>query len=125
MKTTSFLYDASYMPSAPVVKLKVHAERELELVALVDSGADATMIPIDFLRKIGAPYVKRQRMRGITGVSQPVNLYLVTIQISIHRLPSMRVIATTPGNEVILGRDALNHLIITLNGLAGVTEIEI
>ena len=125
MRTSSFLYDTSYLPSAPVVKIKVHAARELELVVLVDSGADATMMPVDFLREISATYVKRQRMCGITGVSQQVNLYLVTIQLSLHRLPGIRVIATTSGNEVILGRDALNHLIITLNGLAGVTEIEI
>ncbi len=113
------------MPSASVVKIKLYADHELELVALVDSGADATLIPIDFLREIRAPYAKRQRMRGITGVSQQVNLYLVTIQLSLHRLPGIRVIATASGNEVILGHDALNHLIITPNGLAGVTEIEI
>ncbi|MCX6048428.1 MAG: retroviral-like aspartic protease family protein [Chloroflexi bacterium] len=115
----------TYSPSAPVINFKLVADHELELVALVDSGADATMIPINFLREINAPYVKRQRMRGVTGVAQQVNLYLVTIQISVHRLPAIRVIATTPGNEVILGRDVLNHLIVMLNGLAGVTEIEI
>jgi len=125
MKTTSFLYDANYIPSAPVVKLKIHAYRELELAALVDSGADATMIPINFLREIGAEYVRRQRMRGITGVPQQVNLYRVTIEISVHRLPGIRVIASNLGSEVILGRDVLNHLIVTLNGLAGVTEVEI
>ena len=65
------------------------------------------------------------QMRGITGVAQPVGLYSVMIQISSHMLPSIHVIATARDSEVILGRDVLNHLIITLNGLAGVTEIEI
>jgi hypothetical protein len=31
----------------------------------------------------------------------------------------------TQGNEAILGRDVLNHLVVTLNGLAGVTEISV
>ena len=125
MNVTSFLYDSNYMPSAPVIKMLVHARSSVEVIALVDSGADATIIPINLLRKIGATYVKAQQMRGIIGRSQEVDLYLVTIQISIHRLPGIRVIAANPGTEIILGRDVLNHLIVALNGLAGVTEIEI
>ena len=113
------------MPSAPVIKMSVQARSSVEVIALVDSGADATIIPMNLLRKIGATYVKAQQMRGIIGRSQEVDLYLVTIQISVHRLPGIRVIAANPGTEVILGRDVLNHLIVTLNGLAGVTEIEI
>lgn len=125
MNVTSFLYDTGYNPSAPVLTMRLSARRELELTALIDSGADATMIPINFLHQIGAEYVRTQRMRGITEASRRVNLYSVVLQISIHRLPSIRVVGSAAGTEVILGRDVLNHLIITLNGLAGVTEIEI
>ena len=125
MKITSFLYDTTYMPSAPVITIQVRDRKEVRLTALVDSGADATMIPINILRSIGAHRVDTMQMRGITGVAQPVGLYSVMIQISSHILPSIHVIATARGSEVIPGRDVLNHLIITLNGLAGVTEIEI
>src|SRR4051794_27884558 len=121
MNVTSFLYDTGYIPSAPVVTMRLSARRKLELTALVDSGADATMISINFLHQIGADYVRTQRMRGIIGASRRVNLYSVTIQISTHRLPSIRVVGSAFGTEVILGRDVLNHLILTLNGLAGVT----
>ncbi len=120
MNVTSFIYDTGYIPSAPVLIMQISARSEL-----IDSGADATMIPINFLHEIGAKYVRTQRMRGITGASKRINLYSVTLQISSHRLSSIHVVGSAPGTEVILGRDVLNHLIVTLNGLAGVTEIEI
>jgi len=125
MKITSFLYDTRYIPSASIITMRISARSELELTALDDSGADATMIPINFLHQVGAKYVRTQRMRGITGSSKRVNLYSATLQISSHRLSSIHVVGSTSGTEVILGRDVLNHLIVTLNGLAGVTEIEV
>jgi predicted aspartyl protease len=92
------------------------------VTALVDSGADATMIPINLLRKIRARVVETRRLRGVTGSSKVVQLYGVTIRIEGFVLPAVQVIATV-GDEATLGRNVLNHLIVTLNGLAGVTEI--
>jgi predicted aspartyl protease len=92
------------------------------VTALVDSGADATMIPINLLRKIRALVVETRRLRGVTGSSKVVQLYGVTIRIEGFVLPAVHVIATV-GDEATLGRNVLNHLIVTLNGLAGVTEI--
>jgi predicted aspartyl protease len=122
---TSFLYDTKYIPSAPVAKIMVSYQREVELTALIDSGADATMIPIDLLRKIKARVVETRRLRGISGGAEIVQLYGVTIRVQDHVLPSVHVVATAHGGEPILGRDVLNHLIVTLNGLAGVTEIAV
>ncbi len=31
----------------------------------------------------------------------------------------------TLGSEPIIGRDVLNHLVLTINGILGVTEIEL
>ena len=61
-------------------------------------------------------------MRGVTGVAQMVDLYAVTIELGSQIVPAIWAIATLD-NEVILGRDVLNQLVITLNGPAEVTEV--
>ena len=61
MKVTSFLYDASYAPSAPIAQITISAKTEIEVNVLVDSGADVTLIPINLLQAIGA----RQMRLGV------------------------------------------------------------
>ncbi len=51
-----------------------------------------------------------------------VDIYLATLQIGENWVHSVRVIAVE-GKEAVLGRNVLNHLVITLDGLAEVTEI--
>lgn len=123
MLTISFNYEGTYVPSAPVATIQVYAKSAIELVALLDSGADGTMIPVNVLRQIGARYQETRAMRAVSGVRQTVDLYLVTVQIGSHKLRGIRAAAVTVGSEVILGRDVLNHLVVTFNGLAGMTEI--
>jgi predicted aspartyl protease len=91
--------------------------------ALVDTGADATLIPRDILERVGATFVDRAYMRGITGHRQLVNLYLVTLHLGPLRIAGVRAVALSVGETAILGRDALNHLDIRLIGVAGITEI--
>ncbi|MDQ4076254.1 MAG: retroviral-like aspartic protease family protein, partial [Chloroflexota bacterium] len=109
-------YDSTYHPPAAVVEATVRAAGEqapiVTLTALVDSGADGTMIPIDILRAVGARYVETRQMRGVTGVAYTVDLYLVTIQIGSHVVRGIRVVAQ--GAEPLIGRDVLNQLVITL-----------
>jgi predicted aspartyl protease len=93
-------------------------------MAFVDTGADATMIPRNILKAAGARYVQQRGLRGVTGSRMTVNLYLIAIHIGSHSVNGIRAVATPVGNEVILGRDVLNNLIVTLNGLAHTVEIE-
>lgn len=39
------------------------------------------------------------------------------------QLPFVRVVSMPNGDETVIGRDVLNHLIVTLNGIEGFTEI--
>lgn len=125
MKVTSFLYDESYIPSAPVVRLTLSANKAVEVTALVDSGSDATLIPINILQTIGARHTKTKRLRGVTGAAKLVGLYTVNLQITTDLVHSVHVVAGGRGTEIILGRDVLNHHVVTLDGPAGVTEIRL
>ncbi len=124
----TFDYDTTYPgPTLPRVEVRVQAllaeDRERVDWALVDSGADGTMIPLSILEDIGARRVDRMRMRGVGGISQPVDIYEVSIQIGPFTVPKIYAVANDINQEMLLGRDVLNQFIITLNGLANSVEI--
>ncbi len=124
----SFDYNRDYEPSAPILEITLRktsqmTASEVTLSALVDSGADATMLPITALQAAGGRYVETRQMRGVVGAAYPVDLYLITVQIGPHTIPAIRAIAAAHKAEPIIGRDVLNRLVIILNGPAGVTEV--
>lgn len=61
-------------------------------------------------------------MINASGYTETVNLYLVEVQIDSYKIPGIRAVGLKT-TEAILGRDVLNHLIITLNGIEELTEI--
>jgi hypothetical protein len=125
--TTSYDYDSSYEPAAPVALIGLSpsggAIVRRQVTALLDSGADATMIPVDKLIAAGARYVEQRQMRGVVGKSVRVNLYLTAVHIGDHTIHGIRAIGVTSSSEAIIGRDVLNHLEATLNGPAHETWI--
>ena len=125
-KVFTFSYNnEQYDPAMPFVEIAIATPGDsvVSLPAIVDSGSDATMIPKQYLQAIDAVFVRKGWVSGISGVRQQINLHLVDVQIGPHWVPAIRVIETANQREAILGRDVLNQLIVTLNGLAQVTEI--
>jgi hypothetical protein len=50
-----FDYDVSYSPVIPVAEIGIRglgSEHEVVVSAIVDSGADATIIPVQYLRQV-------------------------------------------------------------------------
>ena len=123
----TFPYNTVYTPAMPMVELGIslpkRSQAELTITALLDSGSDGTMLPLYLLDKIGAKPVGQGSIRGILGQSRPIDLYLIKLYIGPHQLQAIRVIGINAEEEPIVGRNALNHLVITLNGLAGFTEV--
>ena len=95
----------------------------LALKALVDSGTDATIIPINFLQKIRARRSRKMWMRGTAGGRVLVDLYQISLQLGPFAQTLLEVVGSTQNEEVIVGRDVLNHLTVTLNGPANSVEV--
>jgi len=118
----SYDYDTKYEPPAPTIPVGLSRSGETsasqEIVALVDTGADATMLPVDVLKSAKTRYVQQRLMRGVMGEPTTVNLYLAAIHVAGHVIHGNRAIARPEGSEAIIGRDVLNQLEITLNGPA-------
>ena len=118
----SYDYDTKYEPPAPTIPVGLSRSGETsasqEIVALVDTGADATMLPVDVLKSAKTRYVQQRLMRGVMGEPTTANLYLAAIHVAGHVIQGIRAIAGPEGSEAIIGRDLLNQLEITLNGPA-------
>jgi predicted aspartyl protease len=124
----TFTYDESYEPAFPVITIEIDGydpgRQRRTTTALVDSGADGTMLPANLLQTVNALYEDSVQMRGITGNVQLVDRYTVGVTIGEHHIPAMPVVALPVENEAIIGRDILNYLSVTLNGPAYTVEIE-
>lgn len=89
-------YDLDYLPAMPMVTIQIgkpDAEANVAFSALVDSGADATMIP-------------------------------VSLQFAHYHRTRIDVVGNQETDEAIIGRDILNHLVVTLDGLANAVLVQ-
>lgn len=118
----SFNYSRQFDPTMPVVEVTVRAvgasHPASAVTALVDSGADAAILPLSVLQQVGARYARGRVMRGVTGIPENVDTYLVSIQIGPYTVHGIRAVAYGTNMTPIIERDVLNNLVVTLDGLA-------
>ncbi len=125
-KIYTYDYDNDYNPAMPVVDIEIGramADASLALKAVVDSGADATIIPVHSLEEIRARRSRKMWLRGSAGGRVLVDLYQVSLQLGPFAQMFLEVVGSTQNDEVIVGRDVLNHLTVTLNGPAHSVEV--
>ncbi len=122
----SFEYDRNYFPSFPVMEMVVIATgtgQSQAVTGLIDSGSDATQIPLHILQAIDARDIDDRWVRDYYGTRRQIPIYAVQLQIGSIILYGMEVIGREGTDEVLVGRDVLNQLNVKLNGLANITEI--
>jgi predicted aspartyl protease len=126
MKSQTFDYNSNYVPAAPFAELIVHHEDDaiepITIIAQIDTGADATMLPISVLEQVEALFESTRVAYDFSGQRHLTNLYAVSVTFAGQPF-YLSVIAQENVAEGIIGRDILNHFVITLNGLAHVTEV--
>ena len=114
-----FNYDTNQSPPQPTVKMVVASSQSgratRSLVAIVDTGADATLIPLKELKSLAALVGDSRWIRNLWGERQACKTFIVEVQIEELVLPGIEVLGY-PGDEVILGRDVLNKLWLGLDG---------
>ena len=122
-----FPYSSAYEPSMPALQVKLgYPDGALvvgPILAIVDTGADGTLVPQAIVDDLGAPFVDAVRVRGHWGEWQQAQVFMVDLGIDGIRLPVVEVVGDEIGTEMILGRNALNRLKLLLDGPAGQVEI--
>ena len=120
-------FDHQKFPPAPVLEIRLSAPREAErtdpLTALVDTGSDFTIVPLEHLLRVNAPESRSAQVRGLWGEAHSVTMYLVDLSFGNLTLPGIEVIGDNQETETILGRNVLNRLILLLDGNLLQTDI--
>ena len=112
-------YDTSSQPPAPFIEFDVVSpqdptQRRLAQ-GLLDTGAEVSVLPVEIPTALRIPKASDMSVESWDGSSTHVTTYMVTLGIADARLDSIEVVAA-PMPYAILGRDVLNHFILTLNG---------
>ena len=113
---TKIPYSAEYEPPCPVLTVRLASPpggAGVGLVALVDTGADMTLVPEPVARILGLPVISQIRVTGVTGTAEGADVFAAAIELAGKNL-LVEVVAF--GEETIVGRDLLNRLVLRLHG---------
>jgi len=120
-------YDSDYLPTMPVAEVVLEnvetGSQGEKIIAIVDSGADSCILPLKYLDEIGSESIRKTQMVGVAGMGIQVELHVLTLHLGPLTVHGVEAVADKQNSEAIIGRNVLNQLIVTLNGIAGVTEI--
>ena len=119
-------YLDTYYPPMPALEIQLGYPEEAltlgPLTAVVDTGADGTLVPQSLVDEMEAPFVDDVRVRSHWGEWRNMQLFTVDIGIGKLRLPAVEVAGDDRGQEIVLGRNVLNRLRLLLDGPAGQVE---
>lgn len=123
-----YRYDASFDPPAPVVPVQIgtplSSSAAVTISAFVDSGADTTAIPATVTRQLQMRRADVARLKGFDGVVRELPVFSIALALADGRQRVMRAVAWEE-SYVLLGRDLLNQLKVTLDGPQGLLGIEV
>ncbi|MBK6431039.1 MAG: hypothetical protein WAW03_17500 [Anaerolineae bacterium] len=118
-------YDELKFPPAPVLELRIScpdsSPSSASVLALIDTGSDFSLAPERWLIEIGAPALRAASARGLWSDYRSVMLYLVDLHLDQGVLANIEVVGFSGDDpeddqEMILGRNVLNKLIVLLDG---------
>lgn len=122
-----FPYDDGYSPPAPICQVIFESARTGQSVgpldAIMDTGADGTLVPQTYLDAIGARPVLETGLRSQWGERRVVYLYLLSVRIGDIDLPGTYVVGDEQSDEIVIGRNVLNKLKLWLDGPGAVSRI--
>jgi predicted aspartyl protease len=122
----SFAYTRSFSLPFPVLPVVLHVfegQSSNELPALIDTGADATLVPFSLLRRLRAEDSHTARVRSHWGEWRVATIYVIDVEVAGEILPAVDVIADEQGDTILLGRNVLNRLILLLDGPGKQTDV--
>lgn len=121
-------FSKDYFPPAPILIVAFALRDESPVMrnikALVDTGADTTLVPTRLIEDLDAPYQYSGMMRAFVSDSlRRVSVHTIDILIGNIRFPAIDVISDDAGEQVILGRNFLNKMRIVLDGPKSSLEV--
>jgi hypothetical protein len=123
-----YRYNTQIEPPAPFVHLLLRNPAdgtELSNVpAQLDTAADRTVLPQSVVANLRLAQIGTMLIGGLGGITYTLPTYVVLV--SVHDLAPVpvKIVASSDEQWILLGRDVLNALRLTLDGPKGALEIE-
>ncbi len=92
--------------------------------AIVDSGADFTIIPLALIKPLYAPVIRPAVLSSQWRDKHTVYIYKVDIRVGEIILPAVDVAGDPFSDEILLGRNVLNQFDLRLEGPALRTHLK-
>ena len=106
-------YSIDHVPAAPICEVYLGAggsePNSGPYRALIDTGADISVIPLPYLRRINAQQVGLDRARSVWGDARTVSVYAVSLRLEHLHLRAVRVLADEQSDEIVVGRNVLKR----------------
>lgn len=120
-------YSQSFVPAAAVIEIRLAAPGTSQTAgpfpALIDTGADTSVVPKSVLLMLGAPSMFEAHLRSPWGEVHAVVMHLADVLIGSDRFPTIELAANESDDEFVLGRNVLNKLPLFLDGPQQVTQL--
>lgn len=111
-------YNSSFAPPAPALEVEVISPvtglRRI-ILAKFDTGADQTVIPEDLAADLSLSIQGQVPAAGFDTTTHLYFAYLLDLIVAGRNFVDLQVLASSNGH-ILLGRDVLNELVITLDG---------
>ena len=123
-----YRYNGQLTPPAPFVHLSLRnpatGAEVASVPAQVDSAADRSVIPQSLATQLDLAQIGTLAIGGLGGMIFSLPTYVAIV--AIHELTpqAVKVVANTDEPWMLLGRDVLNALRVTLDGPGTALEIE-
>lgn len=118
-------YGRQYAPPAPILPVRVGrpgSRPAVLLAALVDTGADLSVLPGGLPGRLGLPIIGRLTVAGVDGLPRPLPVYAAEIAVEAYRV-AIKVVSL--GTTPLVGRDLLNKLVAHLYGPETVLDVDL
>lgn len=114
---TSYSYDRGFEPPAPVVPVRVGRPTgdaaAVLLPALVDTGADLTVVPAAVIQQLGLSETDHVTVRAAGVAMGSASVYAARVELD-GLTEVVEVLAL--GEEALLGRNLLRAVVVSLDG---------
>lgn len=120
-------YDTNYEPPIPILAVSFSRLGEDDWLgpfeAVVDSGADATILPSFLVKRLKPASLAQGVLRSQWGDAHPITVYMIDAKVEGRVLPGVVVVADPDAQEIILGRTVINKLPVFLDGPTQYTTV--